>query len=181
MEDVFSYLNDFLSGFSSQINDFLTSSPLGDYLFWIKLVVGAFCLILVVNIIFLMKKTNYFWFASYRLDAFKTGSFAKRVDKKWGEIEKKILLGDEANLKMALIEADNFFDEILKMMNLPGTSMGERLKMLDVSKLQSINLVWEAHKVRNRIVHQTKDRLTPDEIRGALDKYKKALGELQAV
>ncbi len=181
MEEIFSYLNDFLLEVSSQVNDLLTSSPLEDYLFWIKLVVGVFCVVLVVNIVFLMKKTDYFWFVSYRLDSFKTESFARKVDKKWSEIEKKILLGDEASLKMALIEADNFFDEILKMMNLPGTSMGERLKMLDVSKLQSINLVWEAHKIRNRIVHQTHDRVTPDEIRKALDNYKRALSELQAV
>ena len=76
---------------------------------------------------------------------------------------------------------DNFMDEILKRMNLGGENMGERLQRLDISKLESLNLVWEAHKIRNRIVHDSSYNLRSDEAKKAVENYGKALKELQVL
>lgn len=163
------------------IDDFLSWPPLDNFLTWFKPTIGIFCLILLINIIFLIKKVDYFWFVNYRLDSLSGEAFIKKADKKWATIERKLLFGDEPNLKMAVIEADNFLDELLKRMGLPGKDMGERLRSLDVSKLKSLNLVWEAHKLRNRIVHEAGYRLTTDEAERALKNYRQALEDLQVL
>ena len=163
------------------IDDFLGSPPLEGFLFWFKPLIAVFCLILVINIVFLARKVDYFWFVKYRLDAFGDEKFIKRAEKKWQEIEKKLNMTDSANLKLAVIEADNFMDEILKRMNLGGENMGERLQRLDISKLESLNLVWEAHKIRNRIVHDSSYNLRSDEAKKAVENYGKALKELQVL
>lgn len=170
---------DFLADLNQFIDDFLQSPPLDNILLWVKPIAGVVCLVLAVNIFFLIKKTDYFWFLKYRLESFDDEGLVKRAEKKWAEIEKKLLFNDEANLKMAVIEADNFMDEVLKKMSLPGDDMGGRLKNLDVSKLQSVNSVWDAHKLRNMIVHDSDYKIRSDEAKRAVGGFKKALQELQ--
>lgn len=170
---------DFLTELNQFIDDILESPPMGDILLWVKPIVGIVCLVLIVNIFFLIKRTDYFWFLKYRLESFDDEGFVKKAEKKWAEIEKKLLYNDEANLKLAVIEADNFMDEVLKRMSLPGDDMGGRLKNLDASKLSSINSVWEAHKLRNRIVHESGYKVRSDEAKKAIEGFKRALQELQ--
>jgi len=57
--------------------------------------------------------------------------------------------------------------------------MGDRLKQLDLSKLASLNEVWEAHKIRNRIAHGTDRALTHDEAARAIGAFEAGLRELQ--
>ncbi|PJE59843.1 MAG: hypothetical protein COU85_01390 [Candidatus Portnoybacteria bacterium CG10_big_fil_rev_8_21_14_0_10_44_7] len=172
-------IKELLVGLNDLIDNFLAAGPLTGFLVWWRPVAGIVCLILLVDIIFLAKKVDYFWFVKYRLDSFGDESFTKKADKRWAAIERKLLSLDQANLKMAVIEADNLLDEVLQRMSLRGENMGERLQQLDVAKLQSINLVWEAHKLRNRIVHEAGYQIKSDEAKTAVNSFKKALQEFQ--
>jgi uncharacterized membrane protein len=55
--------------------------------------------------------------------------------------------------KLAIIEADIILDEILKEKGYAGVSLGERLKSVSPTQLQSLDDAWQAHKVRNQIAH----------------------------
>lgn len=55
--------------------------------------------------------------------------------------------------KLAIIEADIILDEILKEKGYAGVSLGERLKSISPTQLQSLDDAWQAHKVRNQIAH----------------------------
>ena len=59
--------------------------------------------------------------------------------------------------KLAIIEADIILDEILKDAGYAGASLGERLKSISPSQLQSLDDAWQAHKVRNQIAHAGSD------------------------
>jgi len=55
--------------------------------------------------------------------------------------------------KLAIIEADIMLDEILKERGYAGGSLGERLRSISPSQLNSLDDAWAAHKVRNQIAH----------------------------
>lgn len=72
--------------------------------------------------------------------------------------------------KLAIIEADIILDEELKGAGYGGTSLGERLRSISPSQLNSLDDAWQAHKVRNQIAHGGADfiltkRLAEDTIK----------------
>ena len=73
-----------------------------------------------------------------------------KVYRKWQELKE---LESQRRYKEAIMDADKLFDFVLKSMNVKGVTMGERLisaeKMLD-----NYHDIWEAHKIRNRLVHE---------------------------
>ncbi len=66
------------------------------------------------------------------------------ISKKEGEIYKK----------MAIIEADKLLDNTLQRMGTPGSTMAQRLKYI-TQKYPKLKTVWEAHKIRNLISHES--------------------------
>lgn len=81
--------------------------------------------------------------------------------------------------KLAIIEADIILDEILKEAGYGGISLGERLKSISPSQLESLDDAWQAHKVRNQIAHGGADfiltqRLAQDTIK----QYRRVFYEL---
>ena len=76
-------------------------------------------------------------------------------DARWVEIEKHISSTREAEWKFAVIEADKLVDELLKGAGFQGDTMGERLMNIQPGQLTTLQGLWEAHKIRNRLVHDT--------------------------
>ncbi len=111
-----------------------------------------------------------------------TTVFPKRqLNKSWQKILLRLNKNDEANLRLALIEADNLFDDLLKQIQLPGESMADRLKYLDSSQVSNIDEIWQAHKLRNTIVHNPEYPITRNEIEFGVKAYEKALKELEFI
>ncbi|MEK7067259.1 MAG: hypothetical protein AAB950_00450 [Patescibacteria group bacterium] len=98
--------------------------------------------------------------------------------KVWSDIVEKANSDNPSNWLSAVIQADAVFDDILKRMGIHGETMGERLQKLDQSKLASLQSIWDAHKLRNRIAHTSSTMLRKDELLDAIEKYKKGLREL---
>ncbi len=111
-----------------------------------------------------------------------THAFPKRhLNKSWQKILTRLSKNDEANLRLALIEADNIFDDLLKQMRLPGESMADRLKYIDSSQVSNIDEIWRAHKLRNVIVHNSDYPVTRNEMEFGVGAYQKALKELEFI
>lgn len=98
--------------------------------------------------------------------------------KAWQRVEQRMRVGDEAQVKLAVIEADKILDEILKMAGLQGETMADRLKRLNPAQLSNIESVWQVHKMRNRIVHEPDFHVTHAEAEYAVEVYRAALKEL---
>ena len=103
----------------------------------------------------------------------------KKLIKKWSKIEERLKSEQEAELKLAIIEADKLFDDILKRCGYLGKDMGDRLRKVNASQISNINDIWSSHKIRNNIVHNIDCRLTDFEAEKAVRAYKKALEELE--
>ncbi len=109
-------------------------------------------------------------------------AFPKRhLNKSWQKILTRLQKNDEANLRLALIEADNLFDDLLKQMRLPGESMADRLRYIDSSQISNIDEIWKAHKLRNVIVHNHEYQITRNEMEFGVKAYERALKELEFI
>lgn len=136
-------------------------------------------------LILLVFKSGYTGYIKTNIDFLKSKyeplKSANKVDKEWDKIKQRLESGDETNFKMAIIEADKLIDDLLKSMNYPGESMGDRLKLIDQSMLSSIQELWNAHKTRNNIVHNAGFKLSYREAKNAIEAYEKVLKEFEAL
>jgi hypothetical protein len=73
---------------------------------------------------------------------------------RWEKIVEKSNSENQSDWRSAIIDADIILDELLGKLQLPGDTMGEKLKAVEPSDFVTIDLAWEAHKARNAIAHQ---------------------------
>ncbi len=94
--------------------------------------------------------------------------------KKWEDILA------EKNTTMSVIKADSLVDEALRHAGIKGGTMGERLNNA-TGILRDADGVWSAHKLRNKVVHQTDTVVSVSEQQRALRHFKKALKDIGAL
>lgn len=130
-------------------------------------VAGIVCALLVAGVIRKSKRPT--------LD----GLTPEKVRLLWKQIEQSAKQGPMGQ-KIAIIEADKLVDNVLKSMLVPGETMGERLKMAGHTHRQ-LRDVWPAHRVRNRLVHETDYVLQEGEVKHALEGFRRALQTLHVL
>ena len=59
--------------------------------------------------------------------------------------------------------------------------MAERLRRINPHQLTSLDELWEAHKIRNDIVHTPGYIVTPELAKKVLRNYERVLKELEAI
>lgn len=106
----------------------------------------------------------------------------EELKKNWNEIEEKLKSESERDWKLAIIEADNLIDTVLRKKGLPGETIKERLNALKNQNFKiDYNEIWKAHKIRNEIVHNADFNLIKQDALVAINNYKKALQDLEAI
>lgn len=106
---------------------------------------------------------------------------AKKSDKDWMKIIRRLDSGLESEYKISVIEADNLLSKILQNMGFGGATLEEQLGKLTSATLPSIEEVREIHNVRNKIVRDPDFKLTEDDVRKTLAVYEKALTDLHVL
>lgn len=94
--------------------------------------------------------------------------------KKWDEV----MAMD--NLTLAVIKADALVDEALRHAGMRGETMGERLNNSN-GVVSDVTGAWSAHKLRNRLVHESDAKPTDSDCKRALRQCKKSLKDLGAL
>ncbi len=85
----------------------------------------------------------------------------------------------EALWRIGIMEADNLLFEVLREKGYQGEGVGEMLK--DAS-FRTIDLAWDAHKIRNRIAHEGSNfELTEREAKRAFVLYESVFRDLKVV
>ena len=82
--------------------------------------------------------------------------------------------------KLSVIEADKLLDQALKSMMMPGETLGERLKSAGY-KYPSLRQVWNAHRLRNQLVHDASFEITIRQAKQALRDFEAALKTLNVM
>ncbi|PIR44723.1 MAG: hypothetical protein COV10_03475 [Candidatus Vogelbacteria bacterium CG10_big_fil_rev_8_21_14_0_10_51_16] len=99
----------------------------------------------------------------------------------WDSIQEHLAGDSPAGWKLAIIEADKILDDITIREGFFGETLGERLKNADESIMRNLQDAWEAHKLRNRIAHESGFRLSRREAQHALGRYEKVFREFGAI
>ena len=55
--------------------------------------------------------------------------------------------------RVAILEADIMLDELLTSQGYIGQTLSDKLKQVSKGEFQTIDLAWEAHKLRNKVAH----------------------------
>lgn len=179
--DVFQIVNTIKEFFIS-IKDFLVSLNWQEIVSVLKVISAVLSVLFFIGIVYLIIKLNLIFKAKNASRLLMVHSYLpKKTGKRWAKIEQRLESGQEAELKLAVIEADKFFDDILKRIGYLGKDMGERLKKINFSQMANIDDIWSAHKIRNNIVHDADYKLTSVDAEKAIGAYKKALEELEVL
>lgn len=152
---------------------FFTSYHWREIVFNMKLVSIIISLLFGGVVIFLMLKMN----ARGRMQraASSKNNYTVKINnrkmaKKWKRAEKKLDSESEENHKLAILEADGIFEEVLKVLG--GAA---EIRIVD------INTIKEAKKIKNSIVDDSGFKLTKEEALKTIKTYKKGLMDLGVI
>jgi hypothetical protein len=124
----------------------------------IKFILGIYATVLLVDIVLLLFQRGL----SGDIRGTWTGmnipveltTRKSRIVKKWNAICKKMESENPSAWKVAIIEADNVIDDLIKRMGYPGENMGERLTGINPGQIENIEELKLAHDARNKIIHE---------------------------
>ena len=99
-------------------------------------------------------------------------------NKKWDEIQKHISSMNPSDWRMAILEADILLYEMLDQMGYDGDTIAEKLKLIEPSDFNTLDLAWRAHKVRNAISHEGSSyEMSYQQAQNTIELYKKVFEE----
>lgn len=104
-----------------------------------------------------------------------------KMKARWDKIKKRLDSGNEAEYKVAVIEADSAIDDLIRRMGYKGENMLERINNIPVGQLDKTDEIKEAHEVRNRIVHEEKFRLSRKTAEETFAKYEHFLRHFEVL
>lgn len=132
---------------------------------------GIVIAIAVILVIILAAQWSQKRFLRSRLN---TAKFKQR----WQELQQ--LCHDQSTWPLAVIDADKLLDSALKQRGFKGKTMGERLTSAQ-NDLKDNDGTWQAHKLRNKLVHENVKNLKKSETMDALKGFRDALKDLGAL
>jgi len=165
----------------AQVSEF---TPVAEWISFLKLVGSVATPILIILIVwtfvkfFKLAKAIKLASPTQVTDVAPVESPGGALQARWNEISRHIESTNEGEWKFAVIEADKLVDDVLKSAGYQGETMGERLMNIDKSQLVSLDVLWDAHKTRNRLVHDANYFLRYAEAKRAVKFYEETLKEL---
>ena len=97
---------------------------------------------------------------------------------RWNRILEQVGSDSEQSWRLAVLEADIMLNELLDSLGYKGETMADKMRSIDRANFNTIDLAWEAHKIRNRIAHEgTTHHLTSREARRVVTLYERVLKE----
>lgn len=145
-------------------------------------------LVTVLSIIFILVFLALIVFLFRKGKRIRQGLPAKKEEKRevlfddlredWQGVLSHLESANESDWKMGIMEADKLVDNLLIQKGHQGESMAERLTDIEKGELKSLDLLWEAHKTRNRIAHKPNFKLNRNEALRAVSYYEEALKEM---
>ena len=104
----------------------------------------------------------------------------EKYQTKWLAVENSVSRNNSASWQLAIFNADKLVDLALKERRFAGQTMGERMKSAE-KVWSNANHIWGAHRIRNRLAHETDVHLTYETTLRALTAFKQALKDLGAI
>ncbi len=150
----------------------------------IRFIFIAVGLYLFAWILFLLLKNSwlrYRYFEDYT-EALSYKPFErKEIGKRWDNVLKHLDSGKESEFKMALIDADNILWEVFQKMGYKEETIGDILENIEEGVVPKLDEIKEAHRIRNKVVHDPDYSLDREEAEKTLKVYEETLRNLEAI
>lgn len=102
--------------------------------------------------------------------------------KRWDRIESQIASTEENEWRLAILEADIMLDEILESNGYIGDTIGEKLKTANRGDFKTLDLAWDAHKMRNHIAHRGSSHdINHREAKRVISEFKQVFSEFKVL
>jgi hypothetical protein len=75
-------------------------------------------------------------------------------NERWEKILEHVYSPNQADWKLAIIDADEILFTLMNDMGFKGETLGDKLKNADRDEFRSLSAAWEVHAIRNRIAHE---------------------------
>jgi len=97
---------------------------------------------------------------------------------RWEMIMSMASSPNESDWRRAILEADIMLDTLLVERGYVGETLGERLKNANPLQFTTLDIAWEAHRVRNAIAHLGEAfPITERDVRATMDQYRRVFEE----
>lgn len=97
---------------------------------------------------------------------------------RWEHVMSLMTSAQPSDWRQAILEADIILAELLEHFGIPGETIGEKLKAVDRSTFNTLDLAWEAHRVRNDVAHGGSAYELPErEARRTVDLFRQVFEE----
>ncbi len=157
---------------------FISSPSIQDTLFPVKIAFIFFAIFFFCAMVWFYRNSSYlqYKFLQDMSEFLSKESYGlKQISKSWKKIKQRAESGSEANLKLAVIEADDFLYETLQDNDYEGENFEEILSNANTKKALDYQAILDAHQVRNLIVHEGDYKLSFEEGKKILSVYESAV------
>ncbi len=97
---------------------------------------------------------------------------------RWDRIKEQLASDNEQSWRLAILEADIMLNEMLDTLGYRGETVADKMRQVDRGDFHTVDLAWEAHKVRNKIAHEgAAHTLTAREARRVIDLFEAVFKE----
>lgn len=154
------------------------------FVFAAKIVAAIIVTLLGIGILVLLFRLRFFAAKATAARSFvlmRTPAEKEKISNEWERVKRRMAQGGEADLRLAVIEADQLLDALLKRIGFKGDTMAERLERVKPWQLANLQDVWVAHKMRNRLVHEPQIKISAYDAEVAVGTFEKALKALGAL
>lgn len=101
---------------------------------------------------------------------------------RWEGITILISSSNESDWRRAILDADIMLAELLKERGYPGDTLGDQLKMANPLQFITIDIAWEAHRMRNALAHLGEAfPLSERDARATIDQYRRVFEEFDYI
>lgn len=145
----------------------------------IKVILALYLAVLFVNIVLVGIMDNFFTQARKGFKGYRSSPLSKgRVHRRWKKIEKRLGRADSAQWKIAILEADTFADDYLGRDRYKGDNVAEKLAGVEKKHFSNIDLIKDAHTVRNKIIHDDQLVISQEEAHKVIADYKTVMEDM---
>ena len=160
---------------------FISSPEIQDALFPVKLVFVAFAMFFLAAVIYFMLNSSWlqYKFLEDVTEFFSWQSYGLRqISKRWDKIKKRIEVESESEYKLAIIEADDFLNEVLEDRGYEGKDFQEAVNKAGMLLGSVLSDLMSAHEVRNSIVYNPDYKLDIEQAKKILKVYESAINTI---
>ncbi|MEI6864140.1 MAG: hypothetical protein WCK46_02105 [Candidatus Adlerbacteria bacterium] len=101
---------------------------------------------------------------------------------RWEAVSMLAASTNESDWRRAIMEADIMLSVLLNEKGYSGATLGDQLKMANPLQFTTVDIAWEAHRMRNALAHLGEAfPLTERDARATIDQYRRVFEEFDYI